>query len=1249
MLNKKELKQNHVSHEALKAKGEQNQPVQTVDDLDRFVSLTEASGLCSYSQEYLSLLARKGLIGAVKMGRNWVITRRVLFSYIQGHAEDLKGNNRGRIMAAQEKVREFLENNIFTIRLSDLAKRGLAAAKLGLKRGWQNLPGLTKNAFKQSVGTTRQAADTVSRVFTPLVLKRALAILILTGFAALSFIISPVAAKYYKKDFDLIAKFASATVGRSLAAGSKSFQDTVKIYEDTIAFVKKPNVADVKITGKYLARGFADLGKDILVGSVFLANDFSNKYLDTAVLKLARFSESAGQVSKLLVSPTNVRDILAVAAETKLNYFDFQNFIGQLAATHNYASLHIFSPLIDSYAELGERVKLLAQNKLQPAIFAVRNSFNRGIIKLAQRKTIQPQVAGVYEIQETSNNFQVTKNTQISNFNFQAFLTAVKNSLKDNFKTGQTLVAQLGELFGKAPAKFIAFLQNSNDRPQILAGLFKRVGDGLADLANLSFDKFSRQLARDKFLAQLAYHNIFYPDTRLVSNKNFLTREEAVQLFGQIGQNITYITNAEGKIVGIVGPKGLAGLAGPAGPAGAKGEAGLPGIQGPPGGPFNGNTTQYGSTTVYNNSTVVQSLSALDSMSVKNGLGVGGNLTVAGSAQFGTNANNTFLVVGPATFNNSLTAGSLSTVGEATIGTTLKVTGVSTFAGNIAVGGMATITASTGDFNTQGNVTIGGTLNVGGSQFGATTTLSATGTNTILTVRQGGTGDLFNLYDGGTEVMTVTNGGYVGIGTSTPDVLLAIGNGQLKVAAAGPVTSQGHTLRLNVNNFSSAKVPAPLINGKYDAFGIIDMFPSGKFIIVYREGTDHATTLNGVIRIQTSVNQGGSWSAPVTIASANGIDLRNIGGGITPTGRLIVFYSRYNAVNPQRAEYIYSDDEGVTWSAPISMDRGEDYNSFVAYGKTIAIGNNTIMASFYGAQNDGIYTVAVVKSADNGKTWGKPIITGVSANHQEYVEGSFVYLGGNYIVGLARDDGGGYPPYLLHQFVSSDNGDTWTDQGDVDLKAPVGSSGGIKMPWLSTYISNGKRIAAAYYYDRSYNELRAIYGAPEDIIKGVSGWKSDDIITIAHNYNPVSNGSGYPTVVHPYDSPEGLGWFYEELTATKTQMVFFKVPIDRSMFNSPMVINVATSTINAPALKVVATSSIDLIQFSQQGTGKILGLYDGVASSTIDKNLAFGVYNGGYAKLYATSTQTALRIQDSAIFNRQYFRIVQFFNFGFKR
>ncbi|WP_319563042.1 Fic family protein [Marispirochaeta sp.] len=48
-----------------------------------FISLKEASKYCDYSQEYLSLLARKGKISAIKLNKEWVTTREALVEYIE--------------------------------------------------------------------------------------------------------------------------------------------------------------------------------------------------------------------------------------------------------------------------------------------------------------------------------------------------------------------------------------------------------------------------------------------------------------------------------------------------------------------------------------------------------------------------------------------------------------------------------------------------------------------------------------------------------------------------------------------------------------------------------------------------------------------------------------------------------------------------------------------------------------------------------------------------------------------------------------------------------------------------------------------------------------------------------------------------------------------------------------------------------------------------------------------------------------
>lgn len=53
----------------------------------KILTLAEASRITQYSQEYLSLLARRGALGAYKQGRNWVITKRDLDRYLKSVAK----------------------------------------------------------------------------------------------------------------------------------------------------------------------------------------------------------------------------------------------------------------------------------------------------------------------------------------------------------------------------------------------------------------------------------------------------------------------------------------------------------------------------------------------------------------------------------------------------------------------------------------------------------------------------------------------------------------------------------------------------------------------------------------------------------------------------------------------------------------------------------------------------------------------------------------------------------------------------------------------------------------------------------------------------------------------------------------------------------------------------------------------------------------------------------------------------------
>ncbi|MBI4174063.1 MAG: Fic family protein [Candidatus Aenigmarchaeota archaeon] len=52
-----------------------------------YISIKEAAKGTAYTQEYLSLLARKGRLDAIKLGRNWVVAKKTVENYIKSVKE----------------------------------------------------------------------------------------------------------------------------------------------------------------------------------------------------------------------------------------------------------------------------------------------------------------------------------------------------------------------------------------------------------------------------------------------------------------------------------------------------------------------------------------------------------------------------------------------------------------------------------------------------------------------------------------------------------------------------------------------------------------------------------------------------------------------------------------------------------------------------------------------------------------------------------------------------------------------------------------------------------------------------------------------------------------------------------------------------------------------------------------------------------------------------------------------------------
>jgi hypothetical protein len=344
-------------------------------------------------------------------------------------------------------------------------------------------------------------------------------------------------------------------------------------------------------------------------------------------------------------------------------------------------------------------------------------------------------------------------------------------------------------------------------------------------------------------------------------------------------------------------------------------------------------------------------------------------------------------------------------------------------------------------------------------------------------------------------------------------------------------TFTGFAPRLNSQWLPTSKLPDSIfLSGRYLGFGFIDMFASGTYVMVYIDASNHVGD-NSIIKIAKSKDQGRTWKSDTLIPKQGSWDVTMGGGGVSQTNRLIVFYSEFtNAGGSHAQKIVYSDDEGATLSSPLAVSNNGE-TTYLPYGGLVKIGGDSLLLSWYGT-NGTNYRTYTIRSGDDGATWTAPVQVMTSTTEMRS-EASYAYLGGGVIVGLVRGEGSA----LYSQVISTNNGASWTNQGQVSWGIPGTPA------WLKTFTSsNGKKAVVAYYRAGSIPtgyEERAIYAYADSLMLGPSKWDANTEAVLA----TALDGSGYLTVVHPYDGMYGLGYYYDETVAqTNATIKFVALP-----------------------------------------------------------------------------------------------------------
>ena len=296
-------------------------------------------------------------------------------------------------------------------------------------------------------------------------------------------------------------------------------------------------------------------------------------------------------------------------------------------------------------------------------------------------------------------------------------------------------------------------------------------------------------------------------------------------------------------------------------------------------------------------------------------------------------------------------------------------------------------------------------------------------------------------------------------------------------------------------------------------FPVLIKLQDGALVAVIRGGAPHIG-IGGRLDCIRSTDGGRTWSKPI-VAVDSPWDDRNPAFGQMPDGTLVLSYGEAHsyrpdgtfdlAAGPYLPFFVTSRDGGRTWSAKRPF--AGPWPNVSPFGKIIVGEDGTALMSVYKVPTG---AVALVRSTDNGRSWGDSSIVASGAASDET---QFLALPGGRLMSFTRMEGDSRFGLRLQE--SDDKGRSWVR--DRRLMKPQ------QWPFDATLLKSGHLLL-------SYGSRVGHLGA--GVVLSRDGGKTwDEAHRVLLGWDSLSQDTGYPSTVQ-LDDGTIVTMYYAVDTAT---------------------------------------------------------------------------------------------------------------------